>query len=342
MGIVTKEIEINPTGKMIKYYKDLGYDAKWHESLVVKVEDLPNGSHVYLNVKCDICGDIRKIKYKDYNKIISNGGYYCCHNCFIYKATETNRLKYGCDNAMQNKEIYNKQSNSLRQRYGVTTPLKSEEIKSKVENTLLENWGVKCSFLSEDIQNKIYERLMIKYGYTNPAKSPEVREKMSRTLYENSSQMCSKQQLYIFNLYKMTNDIVELNYPISYYSADICFPEEKLDIEYDGGFHNGQVKTGKLTQEEFDQKEIIRNNIIKRAGYKQMRIISSKDKLPSDTILLQMLSDAHAYFSQYPNHSWIEFNINTSTVRNAEYKDGLPYSFGPLRTIKDSDFEIAV
>lgn len=41
MGILTKEIEVNPSGKMIKYYQEKGYDAKYHELLMVKVEDLP-------------------------------------------------------------------------------------------------------------------------------------------------------------------------------------------------------------------------------------------------------------------------------------------------------------
>ena len=96
------------------------------------------------------------------------------------------------------------------------------------------------------------------------------------------------------------------------------------------------VTTGRETQEEFDKKEIIRNNIIKKEGYKQMRITSLNDKLPSDQVLLQMLSDARKYFSDYPNHSWIEFNISESTIRNAEHKDGILCGFGSLRTIKDS------
>ena len=33
MGIVTKEVEVIPSGKNIKYYRELGYDAKWRESL---------------------------------------------------------------------------------------------------------------------------------------------------------------------------------------------------------------------------------------------------------------------------------------------------------------------
>ena len=104
-------------------------------------------------------------------------------------------------------------------------------------------------------------------------------------------------------------------------------------IEYDGGGHDLNVKLGSITQKEFNQKEIIRNNIIKRNGYKQMKIISSNDKLPSDDVLLKMLSDTRQYFIDHPNHSWIEFNIDNSIVRNAENKNGISYDFGDLRKI---------
>lgn len=333
MGIITQEVEIKPRGKMIQYYRDKGYDANYNKSIIVKVEDLPIASHICVDAQCDICKDIHNIKYKDYNKIITNGNYYCCYKCSSIKAIETNKVRYGCNNAMQNKDVYKKQSETLKMHYGVNTPLKNEDIRKRAENTMIQNIGVKCSFMSENVRNKIRESLLKKYGVDNPSKSLVIREKVSQALYENSSQMCSKQQFYIFNLYKLKNNKVGLNYPVSYYNIDICFPEEKLAIEYDGGFHNGRVKTGKLTQEEFDKKEIIRNNIIKREGYKQMRIISSKDKLPTDTILLQMLSDARNYFLLYPNHSWIEFNIDTSLVLSAEYKDGVLYNFGDLRKI---------
>ena len=124
-----------------------------------------------------------------------------------------------------------------------------------------------------------------------------------------------------------------LNYPISYYNADIYLSNDNFVIEYDGGGHDLNVRLGHLTQNEFNQKEIIRDNIIKRNGYKQMKIISSTDKLPSDDVLLKMLSDTRQYFIDYPNHSWIEFNVDNSTVRNAENKNGISYEFGNLRRI---------
>lgn len=338
MGIITKEVQVKPRGKTIQYYKDKGYDAKYNQYLTVNVEDLPSESHIIIEAKCDICGEIRKIKYRDYNKIILNGGYYCCNKCFYNKVIVTNRTKYGCDNVMQDKDIYLKQSKSLEQKYGVSTPLKNNEIKNKVESTMMKKFGAKCSFMSKDLQAKIRESLVKKYGVEFPTKSPEVRKRVANTLYKNSTTPTSRQQLYIYNLYYINNDNRPyLNYPISYYNADICFPDEKLNIEVDFGGHNLVVKLGQLTQEEFNRKEIIRNNVIKKEGYKQMRIISENDKLPSDQILLQMLQDARNYFSEYPNHSWIEFNISTSSIRNAENKNGTPYDFGTLRKIKDED-----
>ena len=66
-----------------------------------------------------------------------------------------------------------------------------------------------------------------------------------------------------------------------------------------------------------------------------MRIISTSDLLPSDTILLQMLTKAKEYFSTYPQHSWYEFNIDTSLVYNAEHKEGVFFDYGELRKITE-------
>lgn len=197
--------------------------------------------------------------------------------------------------------------------FGVDNPLKSEEVREKIKRTSLE-----------------------KYGYTTPSQFPDIKEKVAKTFYMNGTTPTSKQQYYIFNLYKLINSTIELNFPISYYNVDICFTEEKITIEYDGGFHNGQVKMGNITQEEFNRKEIIRNSIIKKEGYKQIRIISSKDLLPSDEVLFKILNYAKQYFFDYPNHSWIEFDIDTSSINSAEYKNGIPYDYGKLRKIKDS------
>jgi hypothetical protein len=111
--------------------------------------------------------------------------------------------------------------------------------------------------------------------------------------------------------------------------------------EVDGGGHNLSVKLNKISQNDFEEKERIREMVIVRNGYKICRIISSKDNYPSDQILLQMLEDAKQYFSDYPNHSWMNFDIDNGIIRNAENKEGKPYDYGQLRKIKKTNMESA-
>jgi very-short-patch-repair endonuclease len=356
MGIITKEVEVKPRGSMIQYYRNKGYEASYGQPLLVSVVDLPKRSSATIQVLCDICQKNEvSTTYCNYNKSIETTGSYSCGKCKYEKVRLTNIRRYGVDNYGKTKECHEKMKNTIKTLYGVEHYSKTQEYKDKFHNTCIDRYGESYgqkfaekaseSFhnktgydfpsQSPEVRKKIIKSCIEHYGTDNPAKSQEVREKMSKTLYANSSQKASKQQRYINNLY---NGI--LNFPIKYYNADIYLSNDNLIIEYDGGFHLGNIITGRETQEEFNHKEIVRSKVIKDEGYKQMRIISTTDKLPSDIILLQMLSDAKSYFSQYPNHSWIEFDIDAFTVRNAEYKQGVPYQFGDLRTIKNVDLQL--
>lgn len=310
MGILTKEVKIKPSGTAVRYYKDKGYDAKWHEPLIVKVSDLPVGSKVEVEVLCDYCQkNIITTPYKHYHTRTKKISKYACIECASLKRRESNLLRYNVENVNQLDSVRNKTILTNIERYGVDNPSQNKDVRKKMEVTSI-----------------------LRYGVKNPMQSPEIKMKAIETLCKNGTYRTSKQQIYLHSIFGG-----EINYPIKYYAADICLVEENLVIEYDGGGHKLREVFGELTQEEFSKKELIRNKIIKREGYKQMRIISENDKLPSDTILLQMLQDAHTYFSLYPQHSWIEFNIGTSTIRNSENPEGSPYNFGVLRTIKDSD-----
>ena len=353
MGIITKEVEVRPTGKMIQYYKDKGYDAKYNRPLIVSVEDLQDGSDVKIQYLCDYCqNEILNIRYADYTCRTKEINKMACKKCSPQKVKETSLLRYGVDNYAKTKECQEKMETTMENRYGSKRALQNQDFINAFKNTCKERYGEDYSKYftdkafesfrdkagydfpsqSPNVREKITQSYVEHYGVNNPAKSPEIREKMTQTLYANSSQKASRQQLYVNTLYKGI-----LNFPVKYYNIDIYLPDDNLTIEYDGGFHLGNIVTGRETMEEHIKKEIIRNNIIKREGYKQMRIISDKDLLPSDAILLQMLSEARTYFSTYPNHSWIEYNISTSTLRNAENPNGIFYDFGTLRRIKDSD-----
>lgn len=398
--LLTKEVEVKPSGKSIQYYKDKGYDAKWREPLVVRVEDLPEYSKVQVSVLCDYCKEeIIIIPYYSYLHGLKTVQKTSCKNCTPLKTKESNMInygvasimqldsvkekiknsnleKYGVENYSSTKECREKVSNTMLvrygvdhvskceeflqrksnnnkekygvehtfqvkefrdkgiqtnlQKYGVEYASQSEEVQMRIRNTTQQRYGVPFVSQSDEIKEKVLQTNLKRYGVKNPSQLPEIREKMAQTLYANSSQKASKQQRYICELYHGI-----LNYPVKYYCADIYLPDDNLTVEYNGNGHMLNVITGRETMEEYTHKEIVRYNVIKREGYKQVTIVNNTKKLPSDTVLLQMLQDARTYFSNYPNHSWYEFNIDTSFVYNAENKNGIPYDYGELRTIKN-------
>lgn len=275
------------------------------------------------------------------------------------KARETFQKKYNANSPFGSSEIREKIAKTCEERYGYKNPKQSPIIKEKIRNNLIEKYGkpscyteevkekrmttcqqkygVDFPLLSEEINQKAKETNKQKYGYEYASQSPEIKKKKADTFYKNGSVATSSQQRYIQNLYGGI-----LNGVVANYNCDIVFEEEKLIVEIDFSGHNLSVKLGNMTEEEFKQKEIVRSSIIKRAGYKTMRIISRHDYLPSDSTLLNMLQYARDYFASNPNRSWISFDIDNKVIYNAYHKEselGLPYDYGKLRKIKNINLE---
>ena len=383
MGLITKEVEVIPNGKQIKYYSDLGYDSSYCKSIIVKVEDLPKHSNTVIDCTCDYCEKLLSMKYDTYNRSIgSPTKKVACFDCrhlkiqetnlirygvnypissneirekakrtyierygvdnpfkseeFKEKIRETNLQKYGVPNPLLNKEIYEKSKQTKLAKYGFEYPLQVEEFKSKQQHTTFERYGEYNILKNKDIKNKIVQTMRERYGVDYPSQNPEIRSKMINSFYNNQSIATSTQQIYLGQLYGM-----EINYPILRYNVDLFDKDNNIIIGYDGGGHWLSVEIGRLSQEKFDRNQMIKEIQLRKAGYKIIRIISRKDKLPSDEILLQMLEDAKQYFSDYPEHSWIHFDIDNENIRNAESKDGVPYFYGQLRHIKKQQLESA-
>jgi len=251
------------------------------------------------------------------------------------KQIETCRKKYGVDNPLQSLDIQKKIERTNLEKYGVLNSLNSPEIRQKRDMIMIEKYGSAYALQNQDCMNKLKQTNLERYGCECSLQNLEVREKSAKTLYKTGNVSTSKQQLYLYDLYNQ-NGRFKLNYPISYYHADLCSTEEMLVIEYDGSGHQASVLYGLMTPEEFQRKEIIRSAVLKREGYKTMHITSTTDLLPSDTTLLQLLSYTRQYFSEYPNHSWINFSIDTSQVFNAENKEGIFFNYGELHRLKQS------
>ena len=90
------------------------------------------------------------------------------------------------------------------------------------------------------------------------------------------------------------------------------------------------MKLNQISQVQFDSKEIKRYLFLKSLGWKMIRIICIKDKIPSDNIILEMIIHAKEYLNS--GHSWIKFDIDNNKVICSQYEKG--YDFGKLRKIK--------
>jgi len=101
MGLLTKEVVMKWHTTNKKWYEDRGYIfTKWKDEFKVKVEDLPNGSHAKVNIKCDNCGEIlTNMSWQEYKKYVKDDGRYYCNKCasklFGYKKHRETSIKNG-------------------------------------------------------------------------------------------------------------------------------------------------------------------------------------------------------------------------------------------------------
>lgn len=79
------QIKINKTNK--EWYEQKGYvNIHKGETILVNVEDLTHGAHAKIKVKCDYCGKIIDVIWKDY--INHNNGKNACRDCRLKKVSE--------------------------------------------------------------------------------------------------------------------------------------------------------------------------------------------------------------------------------------------------------------
>lgn len=345
--------------------------------IIVKVSDLPEGSGVKITAVCDKCGNSKRLMYKDYLKYVHDGQY-CCNHCnqeniqktwnekygghpmrtqetkdkimqttierygvnhvsrspmIREKTKQTVLQRYNVPHVMQCEEVKQKQKETTRERYGVDSAAELDSVKEKTKNTNLKKYGVEYPIQLEKVQNKRKKTMLEKYGYEYSGQVPELIEKRLQTLYKNGKQKTSAQQKYV-------SDILGgvLNYPLSIYSLDIYMLEDKIDIEIDFGGHDLKVKTGKITKEEFEKREMIREKKIRSNDIRLIRLISPHDKLPSDEKIHEIYDFAKQYFNE-TNHTWINFYLEENKYRNAEHKEieGSYFDFGKLRKIKKEE-----
>ena len=246
------------------------------------------------------------------------------------KIKSTCEERYGAENPMQNEDIKNKVKNTNLERYRCICSLQSEEAKNKSKETMLKNHGVEHALQNKEILNKVYSTNLERYGSKNYFSSDDFKNKTRDTWSFNGHEgPCSRQQKYIANLVNG-----KINEVIAGYWADIILENEKINLEYDGGGHRANCDFyHKITSEEFDLKEKIREEKIYEKGYKTIRIISKKDKLPSDEVILNLIKG-------FKNSDFkvIRIDIDEGTI-DRDYKERWYCNFGELRKITKEDLE---
>lgn len=117
MGLVQDEVEINLSSNNIKYYENLGYyiprykdkknrsSVKLNTKMIVKVKDIPKGSHIKIKCICDECDKECFIIYQSYLKHNHNGKTYCKKCGYKLFATGENHPNYNPNITQKEREI---------------------------------------------------------------------------------------------------------------------------------------------------------------------------------------------------------------------------------------------
>lgn len=176
--ILDKEIQVKIAYLNINHYKELGYDVKIHDIITIPVEHLSPQSNKRVNVKCDICGREKNIKYQSYALGTKFGKTYyaCSEKCAQNKNKQTNLEKYGCEWSMQSKTVREKSKATCLIKYGVENISQSDYFKSKYKEIMLDRYGVENGFQLEEFKEKSKVTMIKKYGVPYNMQRQEMKE----------------------------------------------------------------------------------------------------------------------------------------------------------------------
>lgn len=135
--ILTREIIVKINESNFSYYEELGYDVTIGEALIIPIELLSTGSHYKIDCKCDGCGIVKEVIFKNYVKYDNKWGEYYCRKCSEKKRKETLKENYGVEYPIQNKEIRKKIESTMIRKFGVDNPSKSKEVIQKKKKSQL-------------------------------------------------------------------------------------------------------------------------------------------------------------------------------------------------------------
>ena len=278
----------------------------------------PSQAQEIKNKKIETCKNNFGCEYPLQSEIIQN------------KKKATCKERYGVEYAMQNKEIQDRMKTTCKERYGVEHAIQNKEIQDRIKATCKERYGVEYVIQNKEIQNKMKDTCKERYGVENPLQSEEIKNKVLNSFQFNGTGPCSRAQRYINHILNGT-----LNKCICGSLVDIYMEKENIVIEHDGGGHflrdkmNGNIYPTKesLLYEKEREDKIINN------GYRMIRFIAAKDRIPSDEVILNLIEG-------FKNSDFkvIRINFEENTI-DRDYEEKWYCNFGKLRKITKEDLE---
>lgn len=292
-------------------FTKLGYNfTSVGDSFLVKQKDLSPSSRVIVKIQCDYCPKVFENTMVEYSRSIKRNPNFQkigCPECHNKKIEELNIMRYGVKTNLMLQETKEQIKKTNIIRYGVENPAQNQQVKDQMKATMVERYGVEYSVHSPEIRQKQINTNIERYGCEYSLQNEEVKKKSKQSLFNNNTAPTSRTQKYLHELLGG-----KLNYPLGNYYIDIVL-NENIAFEYDGGGHDLQVKLGSISREEFNKKETAREFFLKRRGYKIVRLVSTRDKLPEKDILLDAIYKCIDYVNGSGTNS--EVNIDEGYIR---------------------------
>jgi very-short-patch-repair endonuclease len=298
-------------GSNKEHFINKGYKfTKIRDKFIAKIEDLLAGSKVIVSVQCDFCD---KEFTKNYNNYLLNRKNYpkdCCSNkdCRAKKFEESMLANYGVKSPLELDEVQEKIKQTNLIKYGVENVFANNDIKQRIAQTNIEKYGTENPFQSEIIKEKIKNTTLSKYGKEYPMQIESVKKKMYETKAKNGTNnysamfpiingvAASKPQIKLGKFLKG-----KINAYICGKFVDICLEENNIVIEYDGGGHTLDVKTNRITEEEFYLREKNAEKKLLVSGWRIIRISNEQDKALSYEEISKQIEEFSEKDSTYLN-----------------------------------------
>ncbi|MDY0270831.1 DUF7487 domain-containing protein [Trichloromonas sp.] len=136
--LTDKIIKVKVSKKNISHFKNLGIDCNLKDIIDIDPINLNEGSHILVNVKCDVCGSEKQLMFQKYIKNIKNGGIYCCSSkCAQQKVKNTSINKFGTEYYTQTDEYKKRVEKTSIELYGVKHFTQNDKVKNKIKKTNL-------------------------------------------------------------------------------------------------------------------------------------------------------------------------------------------------------------